>query len=183
MEQFIEDTRRILAARAYELTKPRTMDQTLIAAFPSVFLVYFQWHHNFRNVYPKVPKKKVDENLLVTQKQQAEEKLKNRIYADDVQKVKYQEVARQQKEKDTLETERMQQNRRQEDDRLRFNLNEDKKRADVADDRLRMSFNNKEKEQVQTNLRTQKEKEAETQSNNKTAAALAAELSQRQNSI
>lgn len=183
MEQFIEDTRRILAARAYELTKPRTMDQTLIAAFPSVFLVYFQWHHNFRNVYPKVPKKKVDENLLVTQKQQAEEKLKNRIYADDVQKVKFQEVARAQKEKDMLSDERLKAMLREDDRALRNRRDEEKRRIDVADDRLRMSFNNKEKEQVQTNIRTQKEKEAETQNNNKTAAALAAELSQRQNSI
>ena len=57
MEQFIEDTRRIMAARSYELTKPRTMAQELISAFPSVFLVYFQWHHNFRNIYPKFPER------------------------------------------------------------------------------------------------------------------------------
>lgn len=69
MEQFIEDTRRIMAARAYELTKPRTMAQELISAFPSVFLVYFQWHHNFRNIYPKFPekearKKEEQQNIL-----------------------------------------------------------------------------------------------------------------------
>ena len=92
MEQFIEDTRRLLMKRAYELTQPRTMDQTLIAAFPSVFLVYFQWHHNLRTIYPKVPKKQVEENMLRTQRLQADDKLKNRIYADDVQKVKFQEI-------------------------------------------------------------------------------------------
>ena len=73
MEQFIEDTRRIMAARAYELTKPRTMAQELISAFPAVFLVYFQWHHNFRNIYPKFPERearKKDELQMQTKLKQ-----------------------------------------------------------------------------------------------------------------
>ncbi len=54
MERFIEETRKIMRQRTYELsTRPQTMGQELVARFPSVFLVYFQWHHNFRNIYPK----------------------------------------------------------------------------------------------------------------------------------
>lgn len=78
MERFIEHTRRLLAAHAYELTRPRTMDQTLIAAFPSVFLVYFQWHHSFRTIYPKVPKKQIEEEQTKTRRQ-AEDTLKNKV--------------------------------------------------------------------------------------------------------
>jgi len=77
MEHFIEDTRRIMAARSFELTKPRTMAQELISAFPSVFLVYFQWHHNFRNIYPKVPKKKVYEEELQINRQKQNMQVKN----------------------------------------------------------------------------------------------------------
>lgn len=108
MEQFIEETRRILMKRAYELTQPRTMDQTLIAAFPSVFLVYFQWHHNLRTIYPKVPKKQVEENNLRVQRSQAEDKLKNRIYADDVQKLKFQEIVRDKTQHDSQDINRKQ---------------------------------------------------------------------------
>ena len=108
MEQFIEETRRILMKRSYELTQPRTMDQTLIAAFPSVFLVYFQWHHNLRTIYPKVPKKQVEENNLRVQRSQAEDKLKNRIYADDVQKVKFQEIVRDKAQHDSQDINRKQ---------------------------------------------------------------------------
>lgn len=108
MEQFIEDTRRILMKRAYELTQPRTMDQTLIAAFPSVFLVYFQWHHNLRTIYPKVPKRQVEENNLRMQRAQADDKLKNRIYADDVQKVKFQEIFRDRTQRTNQDISRLQ---------------------------------------------------------------------------
>ena len=108
MEQFIEDTRRLLMKRAYELTQPRTMDQTLIAAFPSVFLVYFQWHHNLRTIYPKVPKKQVEENTLRTQRLQADDKLRNRIYADDVQKVKFQEIFRDKTQRSNQDISRLQ---------------------------------------------------------------------------
>lgn len=77
MEHFIEETRKIMAARSFELTRPRTMAQELISAFPSVFLVYFQWHHNFRNIYPKVPKKKVYEEELKLNRQKQEMQTKD----------------------------------------------------------------------------------------------------------
>ena len=188
MERFIEETRRILAARSYELTKPRTMDQTLIAAFPSVFLVYFQWHHNFRNVYPKVPKKQIDLTLQNQQKLQAEEKLKNRIYADDRQQIKFREIAREQTQKKTFEQERR-------DMRLRDELQTKK----TADNSLRMVIDGSERNRLQEKERVQardeqlkmqiKERSANgakeensVQSKNNTAT-LAAELSQRQNSL
>ena len=188
MERFIEETRRILAARSYELTKPRTMDQTLIAAFPSVFLVYFQWHHNFRNVYPKVPKKQIDLTLQNQQKLQAEEKLKNRIYADDRQQIKFREIAREQTQKKTFEQERR-------DMRLRDEL----QTKNTADNSLRMVIDGSERNRLQEKERVQardeqlkiqtKERSANgakeensVQSKNNTAT-LAAELSQRQNSL
>lgn len=77
MEKFIEETRKIMRAKAYEMsTRPQTMGQELIARFPSVFLVYFQWHHNFRNIYPKffpfdmdgTPKDKLQKTLFMQAK-------------------------------------------------------------------------------------------------------------------
>ena len=89
MERFIEQTRRIMVARAYELTQPRTMDQMLISAFPSVFLVYFQWHHNFRKVYPKEPPQKVAYENNQKKKRQAEDILKNKIsYEEGITKAR-----------------------------------------------------------------------------------------------
>ena len=94
MERFIEHTRRLLAAHAYENTRTRMIDQTFIAAFPSVFLVYFQWHHNFRNIYPKVPKQQVyEENNRI--KRQAEDTLTNKIYTQDTQRRKTKEELQQ----------------------------------------------------------------------------------------
>lgn len=132
MEQFIEETRRILMRRAFELTQPRTMDQTLIAAFPSVFLVYFQWHHNLRTIYPKVPKKQVEENNLRMQKTQAEDKLKTRIYADDVQKLKFQEVAR---DKNSRQNNEQMRQTKSEGERLRFNINANREHEKVREER------------------------------------------------
>lgn len=132
MEQFIEETRRLLMRRAFELTQPRTMDQTLIAAFPSVFLVYFQWHHNLRTIYPKVPKKQVEENTLRMQKTQAEDQLKNRIYVDDVQKVKFQEVAR---EKDIRQNEERMRQTKHEGERLHFNVVANHEQEKVREER------------------------------------------------
>lgn len=80
MERFIEETRKIMRAKAYEMsTRPQTMGQELIARFPSVFLVYFQWHHNFRNIYPKffpfdmegTPKDKLQKTLFMQAKVKA----------------------------------------------------------------------------------------------------------------
>ena len=85
MERFIEHTRRLMAARAYELTRPQSMDQMLISAFPSVFLVYFQWHHNFRKVYPKDPPQKVAYENNQKKKRQAEDTLKNKVAYEDSQ--------------------------------------------------------------------------------------------------
>jgi hypothetical protein len=189
MERFIEETRRILAARAYELTKPRTMDQTLIAAFPSVFLVYFQWHHNFRNVYPKVPKKQVDLTLQNQQKLQAEEKLKNRIYADDRQQIKFREIAREQTQKKTFEQERRDirgrdelQAKRTADNSLRMvidgserNRLQEKERVQQRDDQLKMQIKDRS-----ANGAKEEKNTAQTKNN---TATLAAELSQRQNSL
>lgn len=181
MERFIEETRRVLAARAYELTKPRTMDQTLIAAFPSVFLVYFQWHHNFRNVYPKVPKKQVDLNLLNVKKQQAEEQLKNRIYADDKQQIKFREVAREQTQKNNFELEKRDLRKR-----------EDLQSKKTADNSLKMVIGETERNRIQERtqnqilekerLQTSLQEDKKSKQNN-SIASMAAELSQRQNSI
>ena len=78
-----------MVARAYELTQPRTMDQMLISAFPSVFLVYFQWHHNFRKVYPKEPPQKVAYENNQKKKRQAEDILKNKIsYEEGITKAR-----------------------------------------------------------------------------------------------
>ena len=85
MERFIEHTRRLMAARAYELTRPQSMDQMLISAFPSVFLVYFQWHHNFRKVYPKDPPQKVAYENNQKKKRQAEDTLRNKVAYEDSQ--------------------------------------------------------------------------------------------------
>lgn len=80
MERFIEETRKIMMAKAYEMTtRPQTMGQELVARFPSVFLVYFQWHHNFRNIYPKffpfdmegTPKDKTQKVLFMQAKTKA----------------------------------------------------------------------------------------------------------------
>ena len=80
MARFIEMTRRIMEReRAYELTRPRTMAQELLAAFPSVFLVYFQWHHNFRNIYPKVSPKQAYNEKRIQENRQAQDKLTIKI--------------------------------------------------------------------------------------------------------
>ena len=82
MERFIEMTRRIMQReRDYELTRPRTMAQELLAAFPSVFLVYFQWHHNFRNIYPKISPKQAYTEKQIQDNRQAQDKLTARIYS------------------------------------------------------------------------------------------------------
>jgi hypothetical protein len=141
MEQFIEETRRILMRRAYELTQPRTMDQTLIAAFPSVFLVYFQWHHNLRTIYPKVPKKQVEENNLRLQRTQAEDKLKNRIYADDVQKVKSQEIMRDRTQRNFQDTDRQQRSQK-DTEQLKMTI-----RSNVEKAREEMEKTDKKREQ------------------------------------
>ena len=136
MERFLEYTRRLLAARSFELTRPRTMDQQLIAAFPSVFLVYFQWHHNFRNIYPKVPKKQQEYNLDMQKKRQAEDTLRNRIYTEDKQqknKIQQEEKLRSRMHQDKSNT-----------NSFSLNLNnEQKNRAD--EDKIRTIAQNRER--------------------------------------
>lgn len=123
MERFIEETRKIMVARVYEMMQPRTMAQELLARFPSVFLVYFQWHHNFRNIYPKFPEAANNKiyNMQQQQKLQAESTLKNRIFVDDQQKMK------------TKETEREQQKKTQDEDKLRLIIqNKEKTMAELS---------------------------------------------------
>lgn len=120
MERFIEETRKFMARQAYEITRPRTMAQELLAAFPSVFLVYFQWHHNFRNIYPKVPEKQIYAENQKKQNQQAEDTLKMRIYSDEMQRTN----TRQQEENTNRQRQQEETNRQatrnNEDDRLRL---------------------------------------------------------------
>ena len=133
MERFIEQTRRLMVARAYELTQPRTMDQMLISAFPSVFLVYFQWHHNFRKVYPKVPPQKVAYENNQKKKQQAEDTLKKTIsYEDERTKIK-----------NNLQEESRRKSREQ-DDLTRFVINENSKKNSVNEDKMRSIMQNRD---------------------------------------
>ncbi|MBQ7632840.1 MAG: hypothetical protein IJS88_01840 [Alphaproteobacteria bacterium] len=133
MERFIEQTRRLMVARAYELTQPRTMDQMLISAFPSVFLVYFQWHHNFRKVYPKVPPQKVAYENNQKKKQQAEDTLKKTIsYEDERTKIK-----------NNLQEESRRKSREQ-DDLTRFVINENSKKNSLNEDKMRSIMQNRD---------------------------------------
>lgn len=99
MERFIEYTRRLMVRRTYEMMQPRTMAQELLSAFPSVFLVYFQWHHNFRNIYPKVPPKTIYNEQQKMQRQQADAKLVNKIQTEDIQKTKVIETMKEQQKR------------------------------------------------------------------------------------
>ncbi len=119
MERFIEEARKIMAARAYELTKPRTFAQELVAAFPSVFYVYLQWHHNFRKVWPKHPSKapklleqqriqdiKVKNLDVVLKKQRGDEQIKQKVATKDFEdKVKMRAILQ---NKERLRAEMMQ---------------------------------------------------------------------------
>lgn len=146
MELFIEQTRKIMAARAYELTKPRTMAQELVSAFPSVFLVYFQWHHNFRNIYPIVPKVKVLAQEHLEQKTKHEQNLKTVLkeQIDAHQKQQFRDDAKKIKDVDYQE-------------------------------KLRAIMMNKERTMTEMSME-------KAQKQRKTAAVLAAELGQQQNS-
>ncbi|MBR1825369.1 MAG: hypothetical protein IJ770_02150 [Alphaproteobacteria bacterium] len=117
MERFIEHTRKLLAAHAYETSRTRMLDQQFIVAFPSVFLVYFQWHHNFRTIYPKVPKQKVYEENNRT-KRQAEDTLTNKISVQDRQRTKtkeelQQEAARKSRDDESISRRVINESRRQ----------------------------------------------------------------------
>lgn len=136
MERFIEETRKLMAARAYELTRPRTMAQEMLAAFPSVFLVYFQWHHSFRTIYPKVPEKQVYYERQQQQRQQAESRLVNRIQTE-TQKFRVQESVREQQNRNRYEQEIVR-NNQQTENRIKKNMQED-------ENKMRLVVQNKEK--------------------------------------
>ena len=168
MERFIEHTRRLMAARAYELTHPRTMDQTLISAFPSVFLVYFQWHHNFRKVYPKVTPQKVAYENNQKKKQQAEDTLKKTIsYEDERTKIK-----------NNLQEENRRKSREQ-DDLTRFVINENSKKNSINEDKMRSIMQNRD------NTLTNYAAESRNKQNTDMAATSLAviEQSKKQNSL
>lgn len=137
MERFIEQTRKLMAARAYELTKPRTMAQEMIAAFPSVFLVYFQWHHNFRNIYPKIPEKQVYFERQQQQRQQAESKLINKIQTEDIQRARVYESMKEQENRNRYEYEA----------NVKNAIKEENTRKSVQNDdnRMRLVIQNQEK--------------------------------------
>ena len=169
MERFIEQTRKLMAARAYELTRPRTMAQEMIAAFPSVFLVYFQWHHNFRNIYPKVPEKQVYYERQKQQRQQAESKLVNKIQTEDIQKARVRDAMNDQQNRNRYEYENTTRNNMQSDKKVKENIRED-------DNRMRLVIQNKEKE-FRENVET------ERKNNQNISIANIAERNQRQGSI
>lgn len=101
MERFIAMTRRIMEReRTYELLHPRTMAQELLAAFPSVFLVYFQWHHNFRNIYPKISPQQAYSEQQVQNNRQAQSKLTTRIYSESVKNKELENARQTQKVKE-----------------------------------------------------------------------------------
>lgn len=123
MERFIEYTRRLMVRRTYELLQPRTMAQELLSAFPSVFLVYFQWHHNFRNIYPKVPPKTVYyENQK--QKQQADSKLVNKIQTEEIQKTRVKEAMLEQQNRARYDYE-ADAKKRKDEDNIKQNMKND----------------------------------------------------------
>ncbi len=167
MERFIEHTRRLLAAHAYENTRTRMIDQTFIAAFPSVFLVYFQWHHNFRNIYPKVPKQQVyEENNRI--KRQAEDTLKNKIYVEDTVRAKLKEEL----QRDTLRI-----NRDENTVNLRLRTETQRQNKDMAEgDKIRSIIQNRDRT-LSGLIDEQKNKKQEV------AATNILEKAQRQNSL
>ena len=169
MERFIEYTRKLMMRRSYELMQPRTMAQELLSAFPSVFLVYFQWHHNFRNIYPKVPEKQVYYERQKQQRQQAESKLVNKIQTEDIQKARVRDAMNDQQNRNRYEYENTTRNNLQSDKKVKENIRED-------DNRMRLVIQNKEKE-FRENVET------ERKNNQNISIANIAERNQRQGSI
>lgn len=133
MERFLEYNRRLMQARAYELTRPRSMAQEFVALFPSVFYVYFQWHHNFRNVWPKYPTlaaRKKEEPIL-QQRRQAEATLVNKIntYENDNKlkdRLRQQQKAAQ-NEGDTINKKRAEELSKNNSNQMRFVLGQQDK--------------------------------------------------------
>lgn len=136
MERFIEYTRRLMVRRTYELLQPRTMAQELLSAFPSVFLVYFQWHHNFRNIYPKVPKKTLYYEEQKQQRKQADARLVNKIQTEEIQKARVRETMQKQKNRAQYDYETIAKNVQKED--------KAKKALQNDDNKMRLVIQNKE---------------------------------------
>jgi hypothetical protein len=176
MERFIEQTRRIMATRAYELTQPRTMDQMLISAFPSVFLVYFQWHHNFRNIYPRVPKQKItEENNRI--KRQAESTLRTKITLQDTALTKT---------KEEIKTDAVRKSRDDESISLRVLQESERQNKNIADeDKMRAAMQNREKtlSALIDEQKVQSEQKQVAEQKQNVAAANLLEKAQRQNSL
>ena len=164
MERFIEYTRKIMAARAYELMKPRTMAQELIAAFPSVFLVYFQWHHNFRNIYPRIPQKKINEEYNRIKQVLKKDAHINKLKIDRSKNI-LKDVLKQQKADRNL-------------------LRDKKNKRDSENNQIRM---NEEKEKIRLIMmnkeRTLAEMSLERNNKQKISRATMVEMVQRQNSM
>lgn len=167
MERFIEHTRKLMAARAYELTRPRTMAQELLAAFPSVFLVYFQWHHNFRNIYPKVTPKQIDYEKQKQIRQQADIALVNRIKSEDIPKSAMRNVLQEQQK--TFKKE-------YETNALSLQINSDKQKAQNNSDNMRLVIQTQNKEKIQEENINRERKE-----NQNISSVIMSERNQRQN--
>ena len=176
MERFIEHTRRMLAAHAYENTRTRTFDQTFISAFPSVFLVYFQWHHNFRNIYPRVPKQKItEENNRI--KRQAESTLRNKITLQDTALTKT---------KEEIKTDAVRKSRDDESISLRVLQESERQNKNITDeDKMRAAMQNREKtlSALIDEQKVQSEQKQATEQKQNVAAANLLEKAQRQNSL
>ena len=140
MERFIEETRKYMERQAYEITRPRTMAQEMLAAFPSVFLVYFQWHHSFRTIYPKVPEGQVYRENQKKKNMQAEDSLKMQIRQEDLQRANQ----RQQEENNNRmrQEESQRQTRAADDDRVRMVIQSDAKQKNELTEQQRQQQQN-----------------------------------------
>ncbi len=159
MERFIEHTRRMLAQHTYENTRTRMLDQQFVVAFPSVFLVYFQWHHNFRTIYPKVPKQKIYEENLKS-KRQADALLKNKIYTEDKSREKIRTELQEDARRKSRDDEAISRRVIQESERQSKNLgNDDKMRLVMqTNDKTLSGLTDKQKyASEQKNAREQKQ--------------------------
>ena len=79
-----------------------------------------------------MPKKQVEENTLRTQRLQADDKLKNRIYADDVQKVKFQEIFRDRTQRSNQDISRLQRSEKDTEQlKMTIRTNTEKVRAEA----------------------------------------------------
>lgn len=159
MERFIEHTRRMLVQHAYENTRTRMLDQQFVVAFPSVFLVYFQWHHNFRTIYPKVPKQKIYEENLKS-KRQADALLKNKIYTEDKSREKIRTELQEDARRKSRDDEAISRRVIQESERQSKNLgNDDKMRLVMqTNDKTLSGLTDKQKyASEQKNAREQKQ--------------------------